>query len=559
LSLNLELLTLNHYGNWRGVLIWIIIFGAFFIFLPYHKKSKTKPDKMYLAFIVASAFEMFGIPLSMYFIAWAFGINTPVGIFWGHTFSYIFGLQSMPIGIILNVIGGVLIILGWKDIFTKYWGKQQNNRQLVTGGIYTFSRHPQYLGFILMTLGLLVHWATLPLLIMWPIMVYRYYTLARKEEKEMLNEFGKAYETYLTQTPMFFGLPKGSLRSSLESSITDRGRFKFRALISALILIFIYLIVLTIGNSLNHALSEIIRWWPFLIIQLIGFGLQVGMYLHIMDHKKNLVWNNSATSMAMSSGFSATTMVACCLHHVTELLPLVGLSAAALILSSYQYVFMSIGVLSNILGVIIVIIQIKKYDHNLFGYKNSQILSSYDLERTRNIAIAASVVIIAILSASAFGVPLFSTNKTRLIDVSDTREGIVFSFQQIESDDALILATSFDTHEGMFSFDMVDVVSVFSGNQVILPLEWNGDPIGGHHVRGVLIFPTILLSEESSIIISGVDGVSDWVIDPGVNVVNSVSLFSIFWITITSFSALFMIFRSRAQFFPNTKFKDENL
>lgn len=204
----LEEFTLRHFGNWGEAVTWVMIFGSFFLFLPYHQKSKTRPDKMYVAFIVASAFEMFGIPLSLYFIAWAFGINAPVGVFWGHTFSSVFGMRSMAAGYLLNAIGGVLIVNGWKEIFTKYWGKPKNDRQLVTGGIYAYSRHPQYLGFILMTFGLLVHWATLPLLVMWPVMVYRYYTLARREEKEMLDEFGDAYESYMSQTPMFLGLPR---------------------------------------------------------------------------------------------------------------------------------------------------------------------------------------------------------------------------------------------------------------------------------------------------------------------------------------------------------------
>jgi protein-S-isoprenylcysteine O-methyltransferase Ste14 len=553
---SLESLTLSHFGNWGAAITWIILFGAFFIFLPYHKKSKTKPDKIYLAFIVASAFEMFGIPLSLYFIAWALGINAPVGIFWGHTFSYIFGLQSMLIGYILNAIGGVLIILGWKEIFTKYWGKPKNNRQLVTGGIYTFSRHPQYLGFILMTFGLLVHWATLPLLIMWPIMVYRYYTLARREEKEMLNEFGRTYEKYLAQTPMFFGLPKGSLRSSQESIITDRGRFKIRATVSAFGLLSIYMIVLTIGNSLNHAFLEIIKWWPFLTIQLLGFGLQASMYLYMRERQKMMTWNGQVSPMAMSSGVSATTMVACCLHHVTELLPIVSFSAATLLLSSYQYVFMSVGVLSNILGVVIMLIQMQKYDTTLLGRKNARILSSYDLEKTRNITIFASVAIITILSAAAFGVTPFSDNKTKLIEVSDTRNGITFSFQQIESDTALAFETSFDTHEGSFSFDMVDVVTIVSGNQMTAPIKWDGDPSGGHHIKGVLIFPIVTLNEDTKLLINGVNGFSDWIIEMGVSsAVNSVSLFSISWIAITSLSALFIVLRSKDPFYRRSSFK----
>jgi hypothetical protein len=207
---------------------------------------------------------------------------------------------------------------------------------------------------------------------------------------------------------------------------------------------------------------------------------------------------------------------------------------------------MSIGVLSNILGVVIMLIQLQKYDPFLFGRKNSRILSSYDLEKTRKIMIVASVVIILILSASAFGVTPFTSNEAKLIDVSDTRDGITFSFQQIESDDALAFETGFNTHEGEFSFEMVDVVTLVSGNQVIAPIKWDGDPPGGHHIKGVLTFPIISLSEESSLIVTGVNRISDWVIDIDVSsAVNSVSLFSISWIAITSFLALILISRAR--------------
>ena len=54
-----------------------------------------------------------------------------------------------------------------------------------------------------MTLGLLVHWATLPLLIMWPLLVRQYYKLAKKEESEMLEKFGEEYESYMKKTPRF--------------------------------------------------------------------------------------------------------------------------------------------------------------------------------------------------------------------------------------------------------------------------------------------------------------------------------------------------------------------
>ena len=187
---------------------WSVLFGFFIRFIPFYRKSKRHPVSMYIAFIFASAFEMFGIPLSMYFIAWAFGVTLPMGLLWGHTLQQYLGYWGMYIGYFLNLLGGLLIYLGWKAVYTNYWSKERGEGILVIDGIYAYTRHPQYAGFILMTLGLLVHWATIPLLIMWLIMVIQYYKLAKREDRDMEEEFGDEYRAYQKSVPMFMLLPK---------------------------------------------------------------------------------------------------------------------------------------------------------------------------------------------------------------------------------------------------------------------------------------------------------------------------------------------------------------
>jgi protein-S-isoprenylcysteine O-methyltransferase Ste14 len=193
----------DFFGNWIGLLAWVVLFGTFIVFLPFNRKSKVKPSGTYLAFIIASAFEMFGIPVSLYFITWAFGINVPKGILWGHTLENVIGYWGMIIGILLNIVGGFLIFQGWKVIHEEFWSKEEGEGRLVTEGIYSYIRHPQYAGFILMTLGLLIHWATIPLLIMWPLLVFQFYRLAKKEEEEMYEHFGTEYIEYMEKVPMF--------------------------------------------------------------------------------------------------------------------------------------------------------------------------------------------------------------------------------------------------------------------------------------------------------------------------------------------------------------------
>ncbi len=206
-----------HYGDWTMVLGWFLIFAVFIIFIPFNRKSQTKPASVYVAFIVASALEMFGIPLSMYFLAWAFGFQVPLGLLWGHTLEGVIGYWGMYIGFALNLAGAALIFLGWRDIHRRYWAAEEGSGELVTDGIYSLSRHPQYAGFILMTLGLLVHWATLPLLIMWPLLVIQYIRLARREEAEMEEEFGDAYKEYQERVPMFIPSPSRILGSNQSS------------------------------------------------------------------------------------------------------------------------------------------------------------------------------------------------------------------------------------------------------------------------------------------------------------------------------------------------------
>ena len=60
--------------------------------------------------------------------------------------------------------------------------------------------------------------------------------------------------------------------------------------------------------------------------------------------------------MGTSGATSATVMLACCLHHVTDVLPILGLSAAATFLTRYQRPFMLLGLGMNILGIIVMLL-----------------------------------------------------------------------------------------------------------------------------------------------------------------------------------------------------------
>ena len=211
----------NHFYSWGNLILWIILGVIFLLFTPFYKKSQRKPSGVYLAFIVAMAFERFGIPMSMYIIGWLFGAKLPDGILWGHTLYSYLGHTGMYIGTVLILIGVALVVMGWNVIYKRYWSKEEGQGELVTTGIYNYIRHPQYTGFLLITFGMLLDWATLPTLIMWPILAYMYTRLAKREEADMLAEFGQQYADYMQRTGRF--LPK--LWGRKEEKLPAKARF----------------------------------------------------------------------------------------------------------------------------------------------------------------------------------------------------------------------------------------------------------------------------------------------------------------------------------------------
>ncbi len=197
----------DHFGQWWAVAVWIVICSLFLAFIPFYKKSQRKPASVYLAFVVALALEMFGVPLSMYVLTGILGKALPDGILWGHTLNQWIGVNGgMYPAYACYLIGASLVIWGWRDIYKHYWSKAEGKGEMVSKGIYGVIRHPQYTGFLLITLGMLCEWATLPMLIMWPALIWLYVRLARREEADMEAEFGQAYREYRSRTGMFLPL-----------------------------------------------------------------------------------------------------------------------------------------------------------------------------------------------------------------------------------------------------------------------------------------------------------------------------------------------------------------
>ena len=114
-----------------------------------------------------------------------------------------------------------------------------------------------------------------------------------------------------------------------------------------------YIGILTWAQGWDYASSQFIRDRWYVIPIILGFGVQAALY-SILRFRLFIPVTSTAHAGSLigaSGGTSATAMVACCIHHVTDVLPILGLSAAASFLTRYQRPFMLVGLVMNLIGI----------------------------------------------------------------------------------------------------------------------------------------------------------------------------------------------------------------
>lgn len=207
------------YGLWPLVILNSLIFIIFaFSFI----KPKTSCDwrsfGAFSAFIVALFTEMYGFPLTIYLFSGWLSAKFP-GIDFlthnsGHLLEDFFGWGGNPhfgpfhiASYILIFYGFVILSKAWKVLY-----KAQAEHALATTGPYTYIRHPQYIGFILIMFGFFLQWPTFLTLLMFPILVWMYARLAWNEEKDSQKGFGAIWDEYARKTPAF--IPNFKLKTS---------------------------------------------------------------------------------------------------------------------------------------------------------------------------------------------------------------------------------------------------------------------------------------------------------------------------------------------------------
>lgn len=198
------------YGLWSLVIINSVVFILFsYSFFKPRTGRDWRSFSAFSAFLVALFAEMYGFPLTIYFLSGWLQSSFP-NVDWfshdaGHLLEMMFGWKASPhfgpfhiLSFVFIGAGFILISAAWKVLYDA-----QKRGGLATTGPYSYVRHPQYVGFVLVMFGFLVQWPTLLTLAMFPILTVMYVKLAKSEEREAIAEFSDAYTAYAANVPAF--------------------------------------------------------------------------------------------------------------------------------------------------------------------------------------------------------------------------------------------------------------------------------------------------------------------------------------------------------------------
>lgn len=277
----------------------------------------------------------------------------------------------------------------------------------------------------------------------------------------------------------------------------------------------IYFAILIFAQSLDSALYLFSDMWYWILLLAAGFGTQLGLHIYIKGALRQR--RAAATAgVAASGGVSTVAMVACCAHHIADVLPILGLSAAAVFLVDYQTAFILLGVFSNLTGITMMLRIMQNHD---LGPKRGPFkhLFTLDMNKVLGAVVFSSVVVVAasfMLSGTAAADQVSQTPDTvKTFDLparESDENGVKVEVEpaDLRLGEPVRFSVSLNTHSGSLDFAMIEI-SVLENDQgiAVVATEWDGSPAGGHHRSGTLTFPA--LGTETQTIKLILKGISD--------------------------------------------------
>ena len=287
---------------------------------------------------------------------------------------------------------------------------------------------------------------------------------------------------------------------------------------ASLLLTSAYFAVVSYSESFSHALGTLLATWYLMLSLIAGFGVQIALFSYIRQYSS--VARRNPAGVTASGGLSAGSMIACCIHHVTDVIPALGFTALTSALVTFQPLLIAVGLLSNIIGILTILATIQR--QHLYDTSGALgRIMKMNIGKVRNRISILSLAIIAGLVMTTFigqlGLSQPVQNEPPILKSQTLHQnGLTIRVTPISLNfsQGANFEVSFDTHVRNLDFDVALVTSIQDDhNNVYMPIRWSGSPPDGHHREGTLSFGQLSESPHSIKLLMKNVFDADWVFE----------------------------------------------
>ena len=250
--------------------------------------------------------------------------------------------------------------------------------------------------------------------------------------------------------------------------------------LGAMLLLGFYFGALTRVSGWSFTVRQFSEFWLYIVALATGFGIQVGLLAYLRRAMRAAA---SGKVIAATGTTSGAAMVACCSHYFVNLLPALGATGLVSFVGAYQVQLFWLGLVANVLGI---------------AYVGRPLLSAFSSGGRAMRHRSWHWVLVAIV----FALPLATSAQNTPLQAKENNEGNVMvtvtPLSLSTTADAWRFEVRLNTHVAPLTEDLAaaSVLSDGKGHDE-RPSAWQGDPPGGHHRKGILIFKPISPSAES--------------------------------------------------------------
>ncbi len=298
--------------------------------------------------------------------------------------------------------------------------------------------------------------------------------------------------------------------------MTLEAKALIHGVLASLLLTLVYFVLVGYVESSSHAVERFLSTSYLMLPLITGFGVQVGLYSYSQQYSYKAF--QGGTGVTACGGLSLGSMISCCLHHLTDIAAVFAITTIGSVLVTFQPLFITIGLLSNVVGILTILRMIQK--GHLYDTSGTLArIMHLNFGKARDYVALVSPIVVVSLAWFLFNSQGNMPSGGALLKLPPRtleQNGLAMEVTPlpINLGKEVRFEISLDTHAGSLNFDLDRIASLEDDHgNAYGPAKWEGDPPSGHHRKGTLSFPPLSGRPHSvRLIMNGLKG-TDWIFE----------------------------------------------